>query len=171
MTPRPSTSRARSVKVRRARSASVPRRTRSASVGRPRSAPAALGHGPSNAQLIALARGLNQAFNNFDKKHKLRWLGCTPVRWLWEPFTIRITEKLGRRPCLFINGICAVCTARETSWFPSCSAILAARPPGAISTPRVCGVEMVALPRTIGRIGRTNYGTLKSSPGKIKHPG
>jgi len=70
MTPRPSTSRARSAKVRRARSASVPRRTRSASLGRPRSAPAALGHGPSNAQLIALARGLNQAFNSFDEKHK-----------------------------------------------------------------------------------------------------
>lgn len=69
MSPRPSTMRPRSAKVRRARSASV-HRARSMSIGRPRSAPAALGRGPSNAQLIALAKGLNQAFNKFNKHHK-----------------------------------------------------------------------------------------------------
>lgn len=68
MSPRPSTTRSRSARVRRARSASVSRK-RSTSLGRARSAPAAL-RGATNAELISLARELNQAFNHFTKKHK-----------------------------------------------------------------------------------------------------
>jgi hypothetical protein len=70
MTPRPSKSRVRSAVVSRTSSVSVRRARGVPPLGRARSAPSALGSGPSNAQLIALANGLNQAFNKFDKKHK-----------------------------------------------------------------------------------------------------
>lgn len=63
MSPRPSPRRTRSVSVRRARSASVrsPRRARSA--------PAALGHGPTNTQLMILAEKLNEAYKHLQNTH------------------------------------------------------------------------------------------------------